>query len=48
MFKKFNTYNSKEVQAAIKVIKSGSLSNFIGEWGNKFYGGELIQKMERK
>ena len=28
MFKKFNTYDSKEVKAAIKVIKSGNLSNF--------------------
>ena len=48
MFKKFNTYDTKEVRAAIKVIKSGNLSNFIGEWGEKFYGGKLVQKMESK
>ncbi len=48
MFKKFNTYNSKEIKAATKVLKSGNLSNFIAEWGQKFYGGEMVKKMEIK
>ena len=42
-FKKFNTFNNKEVKAAIKVLKSGQLSNFIGEWCPEFYGGKKVQ-----
>ena len=46
-FKKFNTFNNKEVNAAIKVLKSGKLSNFIGEWCPEFYGGKKVQEMEK-
>ena len=48
MFKKFNTYDSNEVRAALKILKKGSLSNFIGEWGEKFYGGKVVKQMEKK
>ena len=29
-FKKFNTYDEQEIKIAIKVIKRGKLSGFIG------------------
>jgi dTDP-4-amino-4,6-dideoxygalactose transaminase len=46
--KKFNSYNNEEVKAAIKVVKSGKLSGFIGEWCNEFYGGKYVREMEKK
>ena len=47
-FKKFNTYDNKEIKAAVDIIKTGQLSNYIGEWGNNFYGGKKIIEMEKK
>ncbi len=47
-FKKFNTYNDKEIKAALKVLKSGHLSGFIGEWQEEFYGGKNVKLMEAK
>jgi len=45
-FKKFNSYNNKELNAAKKVIKSGELSNFLAEKGDKFLGGKYVKKFE--
>jgi dTDP-4-amino-4,6-dideoxygalactose transaminase len=47
-FKKFNTYGKEEIKAASEVIKTGQLSNFIGEWGSNFYGGKKVKQMEKK
>ena len=47
-FKRFNTYNHKELEAANKVIKSGVLSQFIGAPGRFFDGGTYVKKFERK
>ena len=47
-FKRFNTYNHKEVDASNKVIKSGILSQFIGAPGKYFDGGAYVKKFERK
>ena len=47
-FKKFNTYDEQEIKIAIKVIKSGKLSGFIGEWQEEFYGGKYVNLMEKK
>ena len=46
-FKKFNTYDEQEIKIAIKVIKSGKLSGFIGEWQEEFYGGKYVNLMEK-
>jgi dTDP-4-amino-4,6-dideoxygalactose transaminase len=46
--KKFNSFNNEEVKAAIKVVKSGKLSGFIGEWCKEFYGGKYVREMEKK
>lgn len=47
-FKRFNTYNNKELEAANTVIKSGVLSKFIGAPGRFFDGGTYVKKFERK
>ncbi len=46
-FKKFNTYDYKEVNAGLKVLKKGELSKFIGAWSDNFYGGKYIKRMEK-
>ena len=47
-FKKFNTYGKEEIKAASEVIKTGQLSNFIGEWGSNFYGGKKSKTNGKK
>ena len=47
-FKKFNTYNNKELQAASKVIKSGFLSEFLATKGKYSQGGKYVRKFEKK
>jgi dTDP-4-amino-4,6-dideoxygalactose transaminase len=51
--KKIKLYNSysdpkNEIKAAIKVIKSGILSDFIGSKGDKQNGGKYVKKFEKK
>ena len=45
-FKKFNTINKSEINAATKVLKSGNLSNFFGTNSKNFYGGTNVRKLE--
>lgn len=47
-FKKFNSYDNRELQAATKVIKSGQLSNFLAEKGENFLGGKYVKKFEKQ
>ena len=47
-FKVFNTYNSREISAALNVIKSGKLSSFIGNQEHGFKGGKYVEKFEKK
>jgi len=47
-FKKFNTINSKEINSVIKVMKTGVLSGFVGEWNKSFYGGNKVKEFEKK
>ena len=46
-FKKFNTYDNKELSAASKVIKSGILSKYLAEKGSEFNGGYYVNKFEQ-
>lgn len=43
-----NSIGEEEMKAVIKVIESGQLSGFIGEFCPEFYGGPEIQKVEEK
>ena len=47
-FKRFNTYDQREVVAANKVIKSGILSQYIGAPGKFFNGGTYVKKFEKR
>lgn len=47
-FKKYNSFDSKELKAATKVIKSGNLSNFLGEYSKDFFGGPKVREFEKK
>ena len=47
-FKKYNPIDIKELKAASKVIKSGNLSNFLGEYSKDFFGGPKVREFEKK
>ena len=46
-FKQFNSYDEKEVKAAMKVVNSGKLSGFIADSSGAFYGGKNVKKCEQ-
>jgi len=46
-FKRFNTYNKKEIDAVLKVVKTGQLSGFIADNSKSFYGGYHVKKLEQ-
>ena len=46
--KTYNTIGNEELKAAIRVIKSGKLSSFLGEPSKEFYGGANVQKFEKQ
>ena len=51
-FKRYNPIGKEEIDAAIKVLKTGKLSPFLGQWViesefGSFYGGEKVQEFER-
>lgn len=45
---KRNELGKTEIKEAIKVIKSGNLSSFLGENGKGFYGGPKVLSFEQK
>jgi perosamine synthetase len=45
-FKEYNTIGNQELKAATKVMKNRVISDFLGAWNPKFFGGEYIQKLE--
>lgn len=45
-FKRYNPIGKEEVEAARKVIESGVLSQFLGEWHEDFYGGPKVREFE--
>lgn len=52
-FKNYNTIGLEEIKAVTKVLKSGKLSPFLGDWGKienigNFYGGDNVNKFEEK
>jgi len=46
-FQRYNTIGAEEVRAVEEVVKSGVLSKYLGEWSPDFYGGKMVQKLER-
>lgn len=47
IFKRYNSIGAEEVEAAKRVIESGTLSQFLGAWHEDFYGGPKVQEFER-
>lgn len=47
-FKKYRSIGLKEVAAATKVVMSGNLSQFLGEYSPDFFGGPNVRKFERE
>lgn len=51
--KRFNSIDTKSINAAVKVLRSGKLSPFVGNWKNdkivgSFYGGNKVKELEKK
>lgn len=46
-FEKYNSFGRAETTAAKKVVSSGILSQFVGEWGDAFDGGNYVKAFER-
>lgn len=46
-FKRYNSIGKEEVEAAKLVVESGVLSQFIGAWGDDFFGGPKVQEFEK-
>jgi perosamine synthetase len=46
-FDRYNPIGKEEAAAAQRVIESGVLSQFLGDWHEDFYGGPRIQEFER-
>lgn len=46
-FPRYNPIGKEELVAAQKVIESGVLSRFLGDWDPDFFGGEKVQAFER-
>jgi len=47
-FKPNNTIAKEEITSAIKVLKSGKLSGFLGSRGKGFMGGKYVRRFEKK
>lgn len=41
-----NTMDEKEINAVIRIMKSGRLSGYRANWGKEFWGGPAIQALE--
>lgn len=48
LFPAYNTIGSEEKLAAMRVLESGNLSQFLGAWHKDFYGGPEVRRFEEK
>lgn len=46
LFPQYRVIGREETKAAIKVLKSGMLSKYLGSWGSHFNGGEEVTAFE--
>jgi len=47
LFPAYNTIGEEEKIAAMNVLNSGNLSQFLGAWHKDFYGGPFVQQFEK-
>jgi len=45
-FPAYNTIGIEEEEAALRVLRSGKLSTYLGTWHADFFGGEEVQALE--
>lgn len=48
LFPAYNTITDVEKRAAVEVIESGNMSQFLGCWHPDFFGGPKVQEFEEK
>ena len=46
--KRYNSIGKEELNSAVKVLKSGILSDFVGTSGKNFDGGKYVRKFEKR
>ncbi len=46
-FPAYNTIGVQEEEAALRVLRSGKLSSYLGTWHDDFFGGTEVQGLER-
>ncbi len=46
-FPAYNTIGNEEEEAALRVLRSGKLSTYLGTWHDDFFGGTEVQALER-
>lgn len=46
-FPAYNTIGKEEEEAALRVLRSGKLSSYLGTWHDDFFGGTEVQALER-
>jgi perosamine synthetase len=46
LFPAYNTIGEEEKKAALRVLESGNLSQFLGAWHKDFYGGPEVRAFE--
>lgn len=47
-FPAYNNIGKEEEEAALRVLRSGKLSTFLGAWHGDFYGGDEVKALERE
>ena len=47
-FPAYNTIDTKEEEAVLRVLRSGKLSTYLGTWHDDFHGGDEVQSLEKK
>lgn len=48
LFPAYNTIGKEEEDAAVRVIRSGILSEYLGAWHDDFYGGTEVRAFEKE
>ena len=46
-FPKQIVIEQKEIDAVVEVLKSGTLSDYRGNWSSNFFGGQFVRRLER-
>ncbi|KKU12885.1 MAG: Aspartate aminotransferase, partial [Parcubacteria group bacterium GW2011_GWC2_45_7] len=47
-FPSYITIGKEEKRAVLKVLNRGVLSQYLGVWGNDFYGGPEVRALEKE